>query len=98
MTVKLLDYASNPVEVDVGDIETIGAMSIRVITGDEILQVIYKDFSTAEFDSSNCRFSDFFDNFYDIYNATTGLNLFDMDEFINRTSSYWYEDVNWEVP
>lgn len=90
MTIKLLDYARSVVEVDVGDIDTIGAMSIQVVTGDEILKVIYKDYTTREFDSSRDRCANFYDGEYELYNATTGLNRLDDKAFLNRYSSYAY--------
>lgn len=92
MTVKLLDYAGKAVEVDVGDINDIGSMRIRVVTGDEILTVVHKDFTVEEFDSSGCRMRDFWDGEYEIYSATTGLNELNREAFINRTSSYWFYD------
>lgn len=90
MTIKLLDYARNPVEVDVGDIDTIGAMSIEVVTGDEILTVIRKDYSVEKFDSSHCRDANCRDGYYVIYNAVKGFSLLDCEEFVNRYSSYWF--------
>ena len=98
MIVKLLNYAGNAVEVDVGDIETIGAMRIRIVTGDEILTVVYKDYTTKEFDSCNDRLNNWRDGKYDIYNAATGLNLFNDEAFMKRKSSYWLYDVVEEGP
>lgn len=90
MTIKLLDWRGDKVEVDVGNIENIGAMRIEVITGDEILRVLYKDFTIDEFDSSYSRVRDYYDGEYEIYNATTGRNLLEDERFINRTGSYWF--------
>lgn len=98
MTIKLLDYARNPVEVDVGDIDTIGAMSIEVVTGDEILTVIRKDCSLEKYDSSHSRSANFADGYYIIYNAAKGFSLLDCEEFANRQSSYWFYNTNWEEP
>ena len=90
MTVKLLDWAKREVNVDVGNIDDIESMHMSVVTGDEILTVIYKDYTEKKFDSSNDRWANFYDGEYDVYNATTGLKLFDMDEFVNRKRSYWF--------
>ena len=94
MNVKLLDYAGCSVIVDVGDIEFIERMVIKVITGDEILTVTYKDGMEYEYDSSDCRNLDFFDDEYEIYNVETGVTEFDNGEFMNRNTSYWrkYKD------
>lgn len=94
MKVKLLDYIGRSVIVDVGDIEFIERMVIDVITGDEILTVTYKDGTDEEYDSSDCRNLDFFDDEYEIYNAATGVTEFDNKDFMNRNASYWrkYKD------
>ena len=92
MTVKLLDYAGKAFEADVGDINNIGSMSIRVVTGDEILTVVNKDFTVRTFDSSSDWLHDFHDGKYDIYNAATGFSMLNKAAFMNRTSSYWFYD------
>lgn len=89
MTVKLLDYEDNAIEADVGDINDIVRMSIRVLSGDEVLTVIRKDTTVETFDSSDCRFMSFFDGEYDIYDVHTGVNYFNNEAFMNRQSSYW---------
>ena len=92
MVIDLLDYAGRRVLVEVGDIETIERMIISVISGDEVLTVTYKDGTEREYDSSDCRNMNFFDFQYEIYNAETGVNKFDIEEFMNRTNTYWLED------
>lgn len=91
MELRLMDYAGGSKTFEIGDIENIARITIRVITGDEIATVIYKDYSSKEFDSSYDRMIDYFDDMYDIYNITSGLNLLDDPEFKNRKSSYWRE-------
>lgn len=97
MTVKLLDYRRNPVEVEVGDIETIGRMRMKILSGDEILEVIRKDFTVEKFDSyPGGRIVGYYDGDYDVYNPAEGVNLFNEPAFMNRTSSYWFFDHMWE--
>ena len=67
---------------------------MRVVTGDEILQVIYKDYTIEEFDSSDDRNAEFYNGEYDVYNVVTGLNLFDKEAFMKRTRSYWFYDYD----
>lgn len=86
-----MDYARRSKTFEIGDIQNIARISITVISGDEIATVIYKDYSSKEFDSSNNRMADFFDEEYDIYNVTSGLNLLDDPKFKRRESSYWRE-------
>ena len=90
MTIKLLDYRGTPVEHDVGNIEDIAGMFITVLSGDETLRVIYKDYSIKYFDSSNCRSEDYFDYSYDLYNyLKPEESILNKEEFKNRTNSYW---------
>ena len=89
MKIRLLDYAGREDIVDIGNIEDIAVMTIRVLTGDEVLTVIYKDYSVDVFDTSGCRICDYHDDEYDIYNITDGTNMLNDEEFVNRTDTYW---------
>lgn len=89
MKVKLLDYRGAETVFDVGNIEDIAVMNIRVLTGDEVLTVIYKDYTVEVFESSYSRIADYYDDKYDIYNITNGTNMLDDENFINRTDTYW---------
>lgn len=89
MTVKLLDYSGIAKNFDVGDINNIGAMRITVLTGDEVLTVIHKDYSFDKFDAGGGRMMNYRDDEYEIYNVVTGVNLFEDEAFMERTNSYW---------
>ncbi|MDD7757641.1 MAG: hypothetical protein PUJ51_24625 [Clostridiales bacterium] len=91
MKIKLLDCEAKISFVDVGDIKEIESMDIDVISGDEVLVVLYKDFTIKKFDSSsNTRCKDYLDARYPIYNKITGLNLLKNEDFLNRIDSYNY--------
>ena len=90
MKIKLLDYENKTKIVDVGDIKEIGSMYIEVLSGDEVLFVVYKDYTVKEFDSSNTRCEDCHEGGYPIYNKITGLNLLKDEDFLNRIDSYDY--------
>ena len=90
MKIKLLNYEREIKVVDVGDIKEIESMYIDVITGDEVLFVVYKDYTIKEFDSSNTRCKDHLDARYPIYNEPIGLNLLKNEDFLNRSDSYDY--------
>ena len=90
MKIKLLDYENKTKIVDVGDIKEIGSMYIEVLSGDEVLYVIYKDYTIKEFDSSNTRCEDSHDGGYPIYNEQIGLNFLKDEDFLNRKDSYDY--------
>ena len=90
MKIELLDYEDNIKVVDVGDIKEIGSMYIEVISGDEILLVIYKDYTIMKFDSSNTRCEDRYEGRYLIYNEQLDINLLKNEDFLYRRNSYDY--------
>ena len=90
MKIKLLDCEDKISFVDVGDIKEIESMDIDVITGDEVLVVLYEDYTIKKFDSSNTRCKDHLDARYPIYNEPIGLNLLKDEDFLNRRNSYDY--------
>ena len=92
MNFELLDFASNRITFDVGDLDNIARMYITVISGDEVLTVIYKDYNVEIFDSSNDRLHYFFNDEYDIYNPDIDIDLLECRSFIERESSYWLVD------
>lgn len=92
MEIKLLDYAKNETIVEIGNLDDIAKMEIDVITGDEILTVVYKDYTIRKFDSSRDRMADFYDDGYEIYDFNKSENLIDDPKFLNRTDSYWTWD------
>lgn len=90
MTIKLLDYKGTPVEHHVGNIEDIAGMFITVLSGDETLRVIYKDYSEKHFDSSDCRFENYLDYSYELYNyLKPEESILNKEAFKNRKNSYW---------
>ena len=63
----LLDYENKRIDIDFDfNLEDIKVAVISVITGDEILKVMTNDNKIYEFDSSGCRFMDFYDGSYTI--------------------------------
>ena len=89
MNMRLVDYLGQETFVDVGNLDEIVRMTITVLTGDEVCTVIYKDYSTKTFDSSNGRMADYWDDEYVIYDITKGVNRLSEEGFVNRTNSYW---------
>ena len=81
MKIKLLDCEDKISFVDVGDIKEIGSMYIEVLSGDEVLYVIYKDYTVKEFDSSNTRCEDLREGRYLIYNEQLGINFLKDKDF-----------------
>lgn len=91
MTIKLLNYRGVPVEVDIGDFNNVARMNMEVVSGDEVLKVMYKNYDVKIFDSSDDRTINFHDDEYEVYRFdNSGSNILDNEKFMNRTSSYWY--------
>lgn len=87
MIVKILDYSGEARNVDVGDIEKVRRMFIAVLSGDEVLHVLYKDGTRILFDSSEERMISELDSIYDIYDVDTGLNMLENEWYVERTDS-----------
>ena len=59
--VFLKDYKGSKVVFELNKIEDIIAIYIMVISGDEVIDVLYKNGNTMFYDSSETRFQHFFD-------------------------------------
>jgi len=94
MRIKLLDYSNKKITVDIGKKENVATIDITVMSGDEIANVTYKDYSRAIFDSSNDRIMDYFDDSYRVYDFQKTDNLIDNPKWLQRKSSY---DDRWKA-
>lgn len=83
-----MDYKNKKVKtnIDLDKLDEIQRIEIRVITGDEICKIQYKDGKEEFFDSSNSRLTDYYDYEYTLYDALTNKNL--IEKFLKRKSSY----------
>ena len=63
--IRIYDYSGDPTIVELKD-SPILLMTMKEVTGDEVLVVRYEDGSRQVFDSSNCRTMSFYDGEYDI--------------------------------
>ena len=88
--VNILDYSGKRTEIEIDNFETVGAIDLTVVSGDEILTVIRKDFTVEKYDSSNDRTTDYFDGEYRIYKEGEEQNMIDDKEWQNRKTSYDY--------
>ena len=85
MKIAILDYKDRVKEVNV-ELKDIRRMFVTVVTGDEILHVIYKNGDEEIFDSSSDRTRDFYDGDYELYNTDIEpeINELDNPEWLNR--------------
>lgn len=84
----LMDWKTEETEtpIDLDDLSEINQIEIRVITGDEVAIVRWKDGKSSVYDSSNCRNKDFFDYKYILW--CKGKFAIDKDVFLTRANSY----------
>lgn len=85
---KLYDFEGEPQDFDVDlDDENITAAILQVVTGDEILDVVYKDGEVRTFDAdTHFRTTDFLDATYIL--VLNGEWQVDRDKFLARKGSY----------
>lgn len=86
----LMDYANNQMDTGfcIDDLSNVFRIDIKVVTGDEIAEVMMKNGKKYCFDSSSTRMMDFFDDEYCIFSPSENH----LDDFDKRTSSY---DLDW---
>ena len=66
MIINIVDYSGERKQINVGDFELIDSIHVEVITGDEVVTVLYKDNTFEEYDSSEYRITDYYDGEYDV--------------------------------
>lgn len=64
--VYIRDYNDTKKAVTINSFEDVEKITVSIQSGDEILTVYYKDLSTVDFDSSDCRLMNFFDGEYEL--------------------------------
>lgn len=84
----LYDYSDEPHEFDVDlDDEGIAVARLEVVSGDEVLEVIYKNGDISMFDSCyGYRLMDFHDAMYVL--VVDGKWVVDRERFLSRKGSY----------
>lgn len=96
--IKLLNYKNDSQEVEIDDFENVSLILLKVVTGDELLEVIYEGGKVKKIDPWEfTRMADYPDYEYDIFDRHFGYDdlvdgmIFE-DEWINRADSYEFED------
>ena len=101
MKLTLLDYQGKKKDVEIGELKDIHRITIDVISGDEVAVVLYNDYKTAKFDSSNNRRINYPYGVYVIYDVDENVELINNEEWKNRKDSYdgmftTYDDEEYE--
>jgi len=86
---NLMNYQHNsyPILINMDEVDEI---TITVISGDEIADILYLDGTSEQIDAANLannqRLVDFWDGSYIVYSVRRGINR--MELFSNRENSY----------
>lgn len=83
-TIALFDYEDTRKEFTLS--KPFKAIRIEVISGDEVAFVTYDDNTIETFDSSYCRFVDYYDYEYILYDEEQDINIY--DDWVTRRNSY----------
>ena len=92
MKLTIMDYSDEKREFDIGDKEDIALITSSVISGDEVAEILYKDFTKRTFDSSDDRMMNYYDFEYELYNCQKEENLINDPSWQNRKTSYDVQD------
>lgn len=88
--ITIRDFDNKKTKIKIDNFEDVVRMNIEVVTGDEILYVLKKDYTQEEYDSGKCRIVDFYDGEYTIYDTINNVNL--IDAWNKRKNTY---DKKW---
>lgn len=79
--VKIVDFAGSIKTIILKDISSITSIKVKILTGDEVLKVMYKDGHSKTYDScSGIRLANLYDGEYE-------LSLDKLDEFAKGVGS-----------
>lgn len=84
--INIMDYRGKKSKVEIDNFENVIKLEIEVLSGDEILYVLYEDYTSEKYDSSYNRSMNYLDAFYCIYDITKNIDY--LDKWKKRTSSY----------
>ena len=84
----LYDYKNEIIytPIDLDNLEDINELTITVVSGDEILDILYTDNESDQVDSCPTRQLSFFDGTYILYSKRKGIDR--LGEFMSRKDSY----------
>ena len=90
---EIMDFANRRTKVPGVDLDHLGEISnitIVVITGDEIADIVWANGEEKSFDSSSERLIDYYDGCYTLFDAGSNINY--INEFLERDDSYWFQN------
>ena len=88
-TITILDYSATPKSIVINNFKDVVKINVRVVSGDEILEVLFNDYRIEHYDSYTDRCEDYPDSYYCIYDTTKKIN--NLRKWSKRSNSYDYE-------
>lgn len=93
--IQIMDYKGKKTRAEIKDFGNVACIFIEVISGDEVMIVIYDSGEIETFDSSDDRGADFYDGMYALY-IKDELDKTEDEKFTKRASSYaMLNDYDW---
>ena len=87
---NIIDFRNRKKKITINNFENVLIIKIDVVTGDEILTVVYKNGKKIKFDSSSDRMLDFFDYTYYILDKSNDFDI--IKKWVERETSYDFEN------
>lgn len=87
--ITIRDFENNKRNIKIKDFENVVRLSIEVVSWDEILKILRKDYSEESHDSNDYRSLAFFDDYYTIYDITKNIDF--IKQWNKRKDSYNYD-------
>lgn len=88
--IEIMDYRGKKTTIKIRNFNDVVKLQVEVISGDEVLHILYKDYSQETYDScymlNNSRMINYFDFFYTIYDITENVDR--IEKWAKRKSSY----------
>lgn len=79
--ITIVDFKGNKKTISINNFENVVSIYVTILSGDEVLEVLYKNGRTKTFDSSDYRIMNYYGGGY-------FLNLSKIDEFSKMNNSY----------
>lgn len=81
----ILDYKNKRINLPI-DLSKVDEITITIISGDEIADILYLDGTSEQYDSSGERVINYYDGAYIPYSIRRGIDYY--QEWLKRTDSY----------
>lgn len=97
--IKIMNYDGKKRTAVIDDFENVSCIIIGILSGDEVMSVIYKSGKMVVYDSTNDRLADFNDGVYPLY-IKGELDRTEDKAFIDRATAYdgldRYDNTWWD--